>query len=71
MSGEEELTKLRILLKHWVVHNKEHSQEFIDWADKAKAIGEVEIGKKMVQAAGEMDKAGEFLSQALEELGEE
>ena len=70
MSGEER-AKLRILLKHWVVHNKEHSQEFIAWADKAKTIGEVEIGKKMLQAAGEMDKAGEFLSQALGELGEE
>ena len=69
--SEEELTKLRILLKHWVVHNKEHSQEFIAWADKAKTIGEVEIGKKMLQAAGEMDKAGEFLSQALGKLGEE
>ena len=70
MSGEE-LTKLKILLKHWVEHNKEHSQEFIAWADKAKALGEAATGEKMLQAAGEMDKAGEFLSQALRKLGEE
>ena len=70
MSGEE-LTKLRILLKHWVEHNKEHSQEFIAWADKAKAAGEVEAGAKMSAAAEEMNKASEFLSQALGKLGEE
>ncbi len=70
MSGEE-LTKLRILLKHWVEHNEEHSQEFITWASKAQAIGEAETGEKMLAAAEEMNKAGELLSQALGELGEE
>jgi len=69
--SEEELTKLRILLKHWVEHNKEHSQEFITWAGKAQAIGKAEAGAKMSAAAEEMNKASEFLSQALGELGEE
>lgn len=69
--SEEELSKLRILLKHWVEHNKEHSQEFISWAGKAQASGAAEAGAKISAAAEEMNKAGELLSQALGELGKE
>ena len=68
--SNDERTKLRILLGHWVEHNNEHSQEFKEWADKAKAFGAVEVGGNMLQAAQEMDKASEFLSQALGRLGE-
>ena len=68
--SNDERAKLRILLGHWVQHNNEHSQEFKGWADKAKAFGAVEVGENMLQAAQEMDKASEFLSQALRRLGE-
>ena len=40
--GSEERAKLRTLLNYWVEHNREHSQELREWADKAKAFGEVE-----------------------------
>ena len=67
----DERAKLRILLDHWVEHNREHSQEFSQWAEKAMALGEARIGEDMLQAAQEMDKASEFLSQARSRLGEE
>lgn len=66
--GDEERVKLRTLLNYWVEHNMEHSQEFREWADKAKAFGEVEAGDELLQAAQEMDKATKFLSQAQKRL---
>jgi len=66
--SNDERAKLKTLLNHWIEHNKEHIQEFRDWAGKAKEIGETEACKEMLQAAQEMDKASKFLSQALERL---
>ena len=69
MSSEDTLAKVRILLDHWIGHNQEHSKEFREWADKVKTLGEAGAGDDMAQAAREMEKAGEYLSQALEKLG--
>ena len=67
----DERAKLRTMLNYWIEHNREHSQEFREWADKAKGLGEAEAGEQMLQAAQEMDKASEFLSQALKGLEKE
>ena len=69
MSSDDTLAKVRILLDHWIGHNQEHSQEFREWADKVKALGGAGAGDDMVQAAQEMEKAGQSLSRALEKLG--
>ena len=68
--SSDERAKLRILLDHWVEHNKEHSQEFSEWADRAKALGETEVGEEMLRAAQAMDESSGLLSQALKRLGE-
>ena len=68
--GNDERAKLRTLLNYWLEHNKEHSQEFREWAEKAKVFGEAEAYKEMLQAAQQMDKASEYLSQALRKLEE-
>ena len=57
-------------MNYWIAHNKEHSQEFRDWARKVKASGETEAAEEMLLAAQEMDKASEILSQALRRLEE-
>jgi len=64
----DERAKLRALLNYWIEHNKEHSQEFREWVNKAKVLGEAEAGEDMLQAAQEMDKASEILSRALRRL---
>ena len=69
--SNDERAKLRALLNYWVEHNREHSQEFREWADKAKALGEGEVGEEMLQAAQEMDNASRLLSQSLKRLEEE
>jgi nickel/cobalt exporter len=68
--GIDERAKLRALLNYWIEHNREHSQEFREWADKAKILGEVEIAEEILQAAQAMDKASGLLSQSLKRLEE-
>ena len=68
--GDKVRAKLRVLLNYWIENNEKHSQEFREWVDQAKALGEVEVGAELLQAAQEMDKATKSLSRALKKLGE-
>ena len=63
-----EMEKLKILLDHWIEHNKEHGEEFREWAEKAGDLGEATVQEEMLGAAQYMDKASESLLKALEEL---
>lgn len=62
----DDMIKLKTLLGYWIEHNHEHGQEFREWADKVDVPGD--IGKDLRQAAEEMDKASQLLSQAQEKL---
>ena len=64
----DEREKLRTMLHYWTIHNREHSQEFSEWADKIAKLGEIEAAKKLEQAAQEMDKSSKSLSDALSSL---
>ena len=68
--GSDERAKLKTLLKYWIEHNQEHSQEFKEWADKARVLGEVEVAEEILQAAQAMEKASGLLSQSLRRLEE-
>ena len=61
--------RLETLLKHWVQHNREHSQEFRSWAKEAKDLGE-NVHDAILAAARQMDKANEFILQALDSIKE-
>ncbi len=66
--AEDERKKLKTLLNYWMEHNREHIQEFQEWADRAKRLGETGASQEILHAAEEMDKATESLSQALRRL---
>jgi hypothetical protein len=68
--GNNERIKLKTLLKYWISHNREHSQEFRDWAARVKEFGDATASKELLQAALDLDKASESLSQALKSLEE-
>ena len=59
--------RLRILLDYWIEHNREHEQEFREWADKADSLpGEVaqqllEAAARMADASSELEKARQAL----------
>ena len=63
----DDITKLKTLLGYWIEHNQEHGQEFREWAERV--AGQGYIGEDLRQAAGEMDKASQFLLKAQEKLG--
>ncbi len=63
-----EMEKLKILLDHWIEHNKEHGEEFREWAEKARDLGKAVVHEDMLDAAQNMDKASESLRKALQEL---
>lgn len=60
--------KLVTLLNYWIDHNREHSQEFQEWSEKANAMGEPKVAKSIQQSITEMNKATDRLSQALKIL---
>ena len=64
----DEKMKLSTMLNYWMEHNKEHSREFREWADKARGFGETEVSEEILAAAREMDRADESLSRALKRL---
>ncbi len=66
--SNDERAKLRTLLNYWIAHNKEHAQQFKEWAGRARGLGEAEVSRELVQAVQEMDRASEILSQALRRL---
>ncbi len=67
MSNDEK-SKLRALLGYWVEHNREHGEEFREWADRAVRMGEVEVAGEIRQAVRHMESVTEILSGTLKKL---
>jgi len=65
-SAERE--KIKILLNYWIEYNKERSQEFREWTEKAKGLGETENCVDILEASQQMDKASDVLMRALRTL---
>jgi nickel/cobalt exporter len=64
----DDKTRLKTLLSYWVEHNREHSQEFRDWADKAEKMGEPKVSRDLLKAVGNMEKVTATLSGILKRL---
>ncbi|MFC1920059.1 hypothetical protein ACFLWX_04640 [Chloroflexota bacterium] len=65
---EIERQKLKVLLGRWIEHNREHGEEFREWAMKAGSGGEARVQVYMMRAAQEMDQASKSLLDALHKL---
>ena len=66
--AEGDRERLDTLLNYWIEHNREHADEFKEWAEKAKGFAGVTVQGQLLEAAKQMDKVNEFLLLALEEL---
>jgi thioredoxin 1 len=64
----DETGRLKVLLTSWVEHNKKHDDKFRKWAQKAKNMESDSIYSRALQAAEELEKANEQLSQVLIQL---
>jgi hypothetical protein len=69
MAEQNTIEKLRVLLPHWIEHNKNHIAEFRKWEGEAKKESGVEVAQLLYKAISDMDKAGKSLSEALEKVG--
>jgi hypothetical protein len=66
--NQDERGKLRTLLDYWVKHNREHGDEFREWAEKTQASGEATVHRALVEAAEEMEIVNISLAKALKAL---
>ena len=60
----KEVETLRILLAHWIEHNKSHEEGFREWADKAKTLGKDDVSAFIEKAADSLAAASEALLEA-------
>lgn len=61
----EEIERLRILILHWIEHNKEHSQEYMRWAEKAKANNRRDLAAILNRLSAETERMNHLLDEAL------
>ena len=64
----DDITKLRVLIPHWIDHNEEHAASFRRWADKARALGQEETVQQIEKAVERMAACNKALTAALESL---
>ena len=64
----DEMGRLRVILTSWVEHNKKHSDKFSKWVEKANNPEGNPIYNSALQAAQDLKKANEQLSQVLIQL---
>ncbi|MBT9163849.1 MAG: hypothetical protein DDT24_00769 [Chloroflexi bacterium] len=62
--------RLQILLDHWMEHNRDHAEEFQEWARRARDFAEEAASDNISKAVGRLEEANEFLLRAAEELKE-
>jgi thioredoxin 1 len=61
----DETGRLKVLLTSWIEHNKQHSDKFRKWLEKAENVEDNPIQHSILQAAQEVETANERLSQLL------
>ena len=66
----ENLTRLRLLVPHWIEHNQDHAMGFRDWAQAAREAGLDSVASKIEAAAIQMEACSQILSLALDDLDE-
>ena len=64
----DERGRLQVILSSWIEQNKQHSEYFSKWLEKAQDTKDNSIYDSLLQAAREMEKVNERLSQLLIEL---
>jgi nickel/cobalt exporter len=65
---QSERDKLRVLLDYWVKHNREHADEFKEWAERARESGETDVHSDIMESVEYMDKVDASLIRALGRL---
>ncbi|MEK6201320.1 MAG: hypothetical protein N2A40_02715 [Desulfobulbaceae bacterium] len=65
----EQMEKLRVLLPHWIEHNRGHAEECGKWSLAARNAGDVPVADHIDSAIAAMNQASELLKKALSAAG--
>lgn len=65
----DNVEKLRIMLQHWIEHNKGHVEEFEKWRETMTTDGQVSLAAQIAEAINTMGVVNNQLEKALEEIG--
>jgi|GEM_PF-828558 len=60
----DDLTRLALLLPHWIEHNAEHADEFRRWAERARDAGRDHIAYHLEMAVQALTEAVQALQGA-------
>ena len=66
--AKTDMEKLQVLINHWIEHNEEHADEFMKWAERARAAGKDAVYDDILKAIGKLRDANSNLRAALESL---
>ena len=58
------IDKLRVMLPHWIEHNRNHGKEFADWAEQI-GEGNTELAEQLSKAVEALDSAQQALERSL------
>ncbi len=64
-----DLEKLRVLLPHWINHNKEHGSEFLRWAKLCEDSDNAEVAEALRKAIGTTEQVSRELEHVLDLAG--
>ena len=64
---EDTEKKLGTLIGYWIEHNREHEEEFRDWAQKVSAT-RAQVTAMLLKAAGGLAEATTWLEKAGQQL---
>lgn len=64
-----EMEKLRVLLPHWIEHNRSHEAEFARWAEISRQADHEDVADLISRTIDHMRQANEELAQALDKVG--
>lgn len=51
-----DLEKLRMLIEHWMEHNFEHAETYLQWGERAKSAGNADLAGMLEEIAAETKK---------------
>ena len=67
---QPELMRLDILLEFTIEHSKEHAEELVDLAQKAKELDKTAVHDDITEGIEHMNRANQILENALRRLRE-
>ncbi len=65
----DDLDKLRVMLPHWIDHNRGHGREYAEWARHMGNCGQDEIAALLSRAETLLQQADTALQEALRKAG--